>query len=127
MHDMNHLFPSDAHKDLLIGRGLGPSPASLAAGLTPLLNELTQLSSAARADLKSNPQTDYSKGKKLEKYISLSYSVISQANQLFDADTAAQVQAASDTLYQLSIAFVCFAFVALVLVELPLSYVVSDR
>lgn len=124
MHNLHHLFPSDAHKDLLFG-SLGTSPAVLTAGLTPFLNELAQLSSATEADLKANPLADYSQASKLEKYISLAYAAISQANQQFDADTAAQMQTSSDTLMQLSFVFICLAFLALVLLELPLSYMVS--
>jgi len=127
MHNLHHFFPSDAHKDLLLGSALGTSPAVLTAGLTPLLNELAQLSSAARADLEADPLTDYSKGETLEKYLSVAYSTISQTNQQFDADTAAQVQTSSDIIKQVSFVFICMAFLALVLFELPLTYTVSAR
>jgi hypothetical protein len=124
MHNLNNLFPSDTHKDLLMGNGLGNASAVSAAGLSPFLNEIYQLSSAARADLRAGLLTDYSKGKKLEKYISLAFSAITLSNQQSDMDTADQLQAADTELKRISIAVVCVAFLVLIL-ELFLLHKVS--
>lgn len=122
MHELNHLFPSDIHKDLLLGTA-GNTSIALSAGLSPFLNEIVQLSSAARADLQSDPKVDYSKGKKLEKYISLAFTAITQSNQQFDTDTAADLEAASRKLKQISTVLVCAAFLVLLVMLVLLNRV----
>ena len=124
-HNMHYLYPSDIHKDMLMGDGLGLTPAATAAGLTPFLNEFTQLSAAARADIATGNITSYKKGKTLEKYVSLAFPALTKSMNQFDLDTKEELEKAKEELETLSILAVTIAFLGLVLLELPLLYKVS--
>lgn len=107
--------------------GVVPNTTAVAlkGGLTPLLNEIVMLSSAARADLKSDPSTNYSKGKKLEQYTNLAYSALTVSNRQFDADTIQLLDTANAVLQQAAIAVVCIFFAILSLGGLPLIWKVT--
>ena len=53
------IYLSNAHRNLLMDRSPTAVDTPMQAGLTPFLHEIVQLSSAARADLKIDPKTDY--------------------------------------------------------------------
>ena len=120
------IYLSNAHRNLLMDRSPTAVDTPMQAGLTPFLHEIVQLSSAARADLKIDPKTDYSKGKRLEKYYSLAFTALTQSNQMFDSDTAAQLRATSDQLEWFGLVLVCVSFL-LLFGELPLVCIVSSR
>lgn len=125
MHNMHHLSPSNLQKDILMGVVPNTTAVALKGGLTPLLNEIVMLSSAARADLKSDPSTNYSKGKKLEQYTNLAYSALTVSNRQFDADTIQLLDTANAVLQQAAIAVVCIFFAILSLGGLPLIWKVT--
>lgn len=120
MHNMHHLFPSNQQKDVLMGVVPNTTAVALKGGLTPLLNEIVMLSYAARADLRSDPSTNYSKGKKLEQYTNLAYSALTVSNRQFDADTIQLLDAANAELFQAATAVACISFAILALGGLPL-------
>jgi hypothetical protein len=118
------MYQSESHKDWLLGTSGLDTP--LKAGLTPFLSEIVQISSSARADLKSTPKPDYSKGKRLEKYISLAFTALTKSNQLFDEDTGTQLQAICGLLKIFSFGVVCAGLLVLVFCGLPLTHIVRN-
>lgn len=125
MHNMDHLFPSNAQKDILMGAVPNTTAMALKGGITPLLNEIVMLSSAARSELKSDPAAPYSKGKKVEQYINLAYSALTVSNRQFDADTIQLLDEACAGLKQTAVAVVCLVLAILTLGGLPLLCKVS--
>ena len=123
-HTKPPMYQSDSHKDWLMGTSGLDTP--LTAGLTPFLSEIAQISSSARADLRSTPKPDYSKGKRLEKYTSLAFAAITKSNQLFDEDTGTQLQAVCGLLKRVSFVVVCAGLLVLLFCGLPLTYIVRN-
>jgi hypothetical protein len=83
---LNSLFPSPSHIELLYS-GANFTDAPLKAGIRPLLQEFSYLSSSIRNELTQGLRSSYSSGKKLEKYTSLLTTALALSVTQFDKDT----------------------------------------